>query len=116
MSRPCPTRGRLQGEPLKQPSRNQPFQQRRLSSLAGLTAQACLIGFALAPALARQANRPNIIVIIADDLAAREPQRLAQLQKSFDQQAKANKVYPLGAGQTLTVELKGSTLQPSDRH
>jgi arylsulfatase len=32
----------------------------------------------------------------ADDLAAREPQRLTQLQKTFDQQAVANKVYPLG--------------------
>ena len=30
----------------------------------------------------------------ADDLAAREPKRLAQLQKTFDEQARANKVYP----------------------
>ncbi len=44
----------------------------------------------------------------ADDLAAREPQRLAQLQKSFDQQAVANKVYPLGAGIWLR-------LHPEDR-
>ena len=44
----------------------------------------------------------------ADDLAAREPQRLAQLQKSFDQQALANKVYPLGAGIWLR-------LHPEDR-
>jgi arylsulfatase A-like enzyme len=44
----------------------------------------------------------------ADDLAAKEPQRLAQLQKAFDQQAKANKVYPLGAGIWLR-------LHPEDR-
>jgi arylsulfatase len=44
----------------------------------------------------------------AEDLAAREPQRLAQLQKSFDQQAVANKVYPLGAGIWLR-------LHPEDR-
>jgi arylsulfatase len=44
----------------------------------------------------------------ADDLATREPQRLAQLQKTFDQQAKANKVYPLGAGIWLR-------LHPEDR-
>jgi arylsulfatase len=44
----------------------------------------------------------------AEDLAAREPQRLAQLQKSFDQQALANKVYPLGAGIWLR-------LHPEDR-
>ncbi|MCP9773464.1 arylsulfatase [Synechococcus sp. Tobar12-5m-g] len=44
----------------------------------------------------------------ADDLAAREPQRLAQLQKTFDQQAVANKVYPLGAGIWLR-------LHPEDR-
>jgi arylsulfatase len=34
----------------------------------------------------------------ADNLAAKEPARLAALQKEFDKQAKANKVYPLGAG------------------
>ncbi len=34
----------------------------------------------------------------ANDLAAKEPQRLAQLQKVFDEQARANKVYPIGAG------------------
>ncbi len=44
----------------------------------------------------------------ADDLATREPQRLAQLQKTFDQQALANKVYPLGAGIWLR-------LHPEDR-
>ena len=44
----------------------------------------------------------------ADDLAAKEPQRLAQLQKTFDEQAKANKVYPLGAGIWLR-------LHPEDR-
>jgi arylsulfatase A-like enzyme len=44
----------------------------------------------------------------ADDLAAKEPQRLAQLQKVFDEQAKANKVYPLGAGIWLR-------LHPEDR-
>jgi len=44
----------------------------------------------------------------ADDLATREPQRLAQLQKTFDQQAVANKVYPLGAGIWLR-------LHPEDR-
>ena len=44
----------------------------------------------------------------ADDLAAREPQRLAQLQKTFDQLAVANKVYPLGAGIWLR-------LHPEDR-
>lgn len=44
----------------------------------------------------------------ADDLAAKEPQRLARLQKAFDEQAKANKVYPLGAGIWLR-------LHPEDR-
>ena len=44
----------------------------------------------------------------ADDLAAKEPQRLAQLRKAFDEQAKANKVYPLGAGIWLR-------LHPEDR-
>ncbi len=34
----------------------------------------------------------------ATDLAAKDPKRLAQLQKIFDQQAIANQVYPLGAG------------------
>lgn len=42
------------------------------------------------------------------DLAAKEPQRLAQLQKTFDEQAKANQVYPLGAGIWLR-------LHPEDR-
>ncbi|ABE39746.1 sulfatase [Rhodopseudomonas palustris BisB5] len=44
----------------------------------------------------------------ANDLATKEPQRLAKLQKAFDQQAKANKVYPLGAGIWLR-------LHPEDR-
>ncbi len=44
----------------------------------------------------------------ADDLAAKEPQRLAQLQKTFDQLAVENKVYPLGAGIWLR-------LHPEDR-
>jgi arylsulfatase A-like enzyme len=44
----------------------------------------------------------------ANDMAAKEPQRLAQLQKLFDEQAKANKVYPLGAGIWLR-------LHPEDR-
>ena len=44
----------------------------------------------------------------ADDLAAKDPKRLAQLQKTFDEQAKANKVYPLGAGIWLR-------LHPEDR-
>ncbi len=44
----------------------------------------------------------------SNDLAAKEPQRLAQLQKTFDEQAKANKVYPLGAGIWLR-------LHPEDR-
>ena len=44
----------------------------------------------------------------ANDLAAKEPQRLAQLQKTFDAQAKANQVYPLGAGIWLR-------LHPEDR-
>ena len=34
----------------------------------------------------------------ARDLADQEPKRLGDLQKVFDEQAKANKVYPLGAG------------------
>jgi arylsulfatase len=34
----------------------------------------------------------------ANDLAARHPDKLAQLQRRFDEQAKANHVYPLGAG------------------
>ena len=41
-------------------------------------------------------------------LPAKEPQRLAHLQKTFDEQAKANKVYPLGAGIWLR-------LHPEDR-
>ena len=44
----------------------------------------------------------------SNDLAAKDPQRLAQLQKTFDEQAKANKVYPLGAGIWLR-------LHPEDR-
>ncbi len=44
----------------------------------------------------------------ADDLAAKDPQRLAQLQKVFDEQARANQVYPLGAGIWLR-------LHPEDR-
>ena len=44
----------------------------------------------------------------ADDLAAKDPKKLAQLQKTFDAQAKANKVYPLGAGIWLR-------LHPEDR-
>jgi len=44
----------------------------------------------------------------AVDLAAKEPKRLAALQKAFDEQARANKVYPLGAGIWLR-------LHPEDR-
>ncbi len=44
----------------------------------------------------------------ANDLAGNEPKRLADLQKVFDAQAKANKVYPLGAGIWLR-------LHPEDR-
>jgi arylsulfatase len=44
----------------------------------------------------------------ADDLATKEPKRLAQLQKTFDEQARANQVYPLGAGIWLR-------LHPEDR-
>ena len=44
----------------------------------------------------------------ANDLAAKDPKRLAQMQKTFDEQAKANKVYPLGAGICLR-------LHPEDR-
>ena len=44
----------------------------------------------------------------AEDLAASEPHRLAQLQKTFDSEARANKVYPLGAGIWLR-------LHPEDR-
>jgi len=44
----------------------------------------------------------------AEDLASQQPKRLAQLQKAFDAQAKANKVYPLGAGIWLR-------LHPEDR-
>jgi arylsulfatase len=44
----------------------------------------------------------------ANDLATKEPKRLAQLQKTFDEQAKANMVYPLGAGIWLR-------LHPEDR-
>jgi len=44
----------------------------------------------------------------ADDLAATDPKRLAQLQKTFDAQARANQVYPLGAGIWLR-------LHPEDR-
>ena len=44
----------------------------------------------------------------ATDLAAKDPKRLAQLQKTFDQQAIANQVYPLGAGIWLR-------LHPEDR-
>ena len=34
----------------------------------------------------------------AVDLAAQQPQRLAAMQRLFDEQAKANKVYPIGGG------------------
>lgn len=44
----------------------------------------------------------------ADDLAAKEPKRLADLRKTFDREARANKVYPLGAGIWLR-------LHPEDR-
>lgn len=44
----------------------------------------------------------------ANDLASKEPKRLADLQKVFDEQARANKVYPLGAGIWLR-------LHPEDR-
>jgi len=44
----------------------------------------------------------------ANDLAAKDPKRLAQMQKAFGEQAKANKVYPLGAGIYLR-------LHPEDR-
>ena len=44
----------------------------------------------------------------ADDLAAKEPQRLAELKKTFGQLADDNKVYPLGAGIWLR-------LHPEDR-
>jgi hypothetical protein len=44
----------------------------------------------------------------ANDLAGKEPERLAELQKVFDEQARANKVYPLGAGIWLR-------LHPEDR-
>jgi arylsulfatase len=44
----------------------------------------------------------------ADNLATKEPKRLAQMQKTFDEQARANQVYPLGAGIWLR-------LHPEDR-
>ena len=44
----------------------------------------------------------------ANDLAAKDPKRLAQLQQTFDEQAIANQVYPLGAGIWLR-------LHPEDR-
>ncbi len=44
----------------------------------------------------------------AVDLAAKDPKRLAALKAAFDAQAKANKVYPLGAGIWLR-------LHPEDR-
>jgi arylsulfatase len=44
----------------------------------------------------------------ANDLAAKDPKRLAQMQKTFGEQAKDNKVYPLGAGIYLR-------LHPEDR-
>jgi arylsulfatase A-like enzyme len=34
----------------------------------------------------------------AEDLAAKEPKRLAALKSAFDKEAKANKVFPIGAG------------------
>jgi arylsulfatase len=44
----------------------------------------------------------------ADDLAAREPQRLAELKGLFLKEAKANKAFPIGAGNWLR-------LHPEDR-
>ena len=44
----------------------------------------------------------------ATDLSTKDPRRLAQLQKTFDAQAIANQVYPLGAGIWLR-------LHPEDR-
>jgi hypothetical protein len=65
-----------QGEPLMKFTQKNPFQKLKLLSLAGLT---CLVWFAMVPAFALEANRPaagavggasrpNIIVILADDL------------------------------------------------
>ncbi len=66
-----------------QPIRKNPLQKLKLLSRVGLTCLACLVWFALVPALAREANRPaagslsgsavgasrpNIIFIMADDL------------------------------------------------
>jgi arylsulfatase A-like enzyme len=44
----------------------------------------------------------------ADDLAAREPKRLAEMKKLFIKEAKANKAFPIGAGNWLR-------LHPEDR-
>ena len=44
----------------------------------------------------------------AHDIADKNPQKLAELKKEFDEQAKANKVWPIGAGNWLR-------LHPEDR-
>jgi len=62
-----------------QPIRKNPLQKLKLLSLACFTCLACLVWFALVPAVALEANRPaagstsgtsrpNIIFIMADDL------------------------------------------------
>ncbi len=57
----------------------------------------------------------------ANDLATKEPRRLVQLQKTFDEQARANKVYPLGAGIWLRLHPEargedGRLVQPLPLH
>ncbi|MCY1332846.1 choline-sulfatase [compost metagenome] len=57
----------------------------------------------------------------ATDLAASNPQKLAELKAEFDTQAKANKVYPIGAGlypfldQTARISNHRSQWQFTDR-
>lgn len=50
----------------------------------------------------------NVDFSQASDLATKNPQKLAELKKTFDQQAKENKVWPIGAGTWLR-------LHPEDR-
>ena len=48
----------------------------------------------------------------AKDLAATNPQKLAELKKEFDQQAKINQVWPVGAGSWLRIHPEDRLTSP----
>ena len=55
------------------PIRKNPFQKLKLLFLAGRTCLACLIWFALVPALALEANRPAAGTVSGSAVGARRP-------------------------------------------